>query len=219
MPAGPSGSGPCGQINWNVRLISRPSTLIARIARECRSAQRETKPTPSPASTPDLIASVESSSITMRSPRSAMPALRSASSTTCRVPDPDSRNSNGSAASSATVGALPPARQKGAPPPQPPRSRLRQSSPGAPRSFPAVLQSARCRFSEPSPARQSARCLRPARTVRSADDLPGSPPAAAEEGTARSVVDAPTRSRPRGSPLTDPISRKVSCVSRLTWRA
>ncbi len=77
-----------------MRTTLRPATsatLSAPSSNSLEMAQRETKPMPSPASTADLIASVESRSITFLKDLSLKPAFSRASSTTWREPEPCSR--------------------------------------------------------------------------------------------------------------------------------
>ena len=97
-------SPPPGSAQRKVRVIRKSLTGIARRTPEASSgsiAQREMNPMPSPARTADRIASFSPRTKRGRSSVRPIPAPRSASSTTFRVPDPDSRQTIGSAARSA----------------------------------------------------------------------------------------------------------------------
>ena len=77
---------------WRATFIPLTSTTFsARSSSSLAIAQREMKRIPSPASTADLIASLESSSIRFLRDFSAMPAFSKAPSTTRREPAPGSR--------------------------------------------------------------------------------------------------------------------------------
>ena len=80
-------------------MIFNPSTSTILKLFPClisfAMAQRETEPIPKPASTADLIASVESSSITMFNEFRLTRLRSSANSITCRAPDPRSHMSSG----------------------------------------------------------------------------------------------------------------------------
>src|SRR5215470_2226558 len=95
-PAGPCNAGPVRVTREKWRAISSPRTWPAFKVPSSSSfemAQRETNPTPSPASTADLMDSVESRSITRRNDLSLRPDFLSAVSTTRRDPEPCSRMS------------------------------------------------------------------------------------------------------------------------------
>src|ERR1700680_3650644 len=83
-PAGPWGGGPVRDIKVKLRATRSPATSTIFNVRNSSSfeiAQRETKPTPSPASTADLIASVESRFSTLVKAFNLIPALLRAVST------------------------------------------------------------------------------------------------------------------------------------------
>src|ERR1700719_3548203 len=93
---GPSGSGPVQEMREKSRVILRPltsTTFSAPNSSSLEMAQRETNPIPSPASTADLIASVESRFITLLNNLSLRLAFSRAVSTTRREPEPCSRMS------------------------------------------------------------------------------------------------------------------------------